>query len=136
MLFNSYDPFVNPANRGLDYDVLRSDEGVVLSVDIPGIDPATVELTVEGRSLTLNASRPSSIPEGAKVLSRRRSGSVSQSFQLGERLDSDNLTADYEFGVLTVTIPVAESAKPRRVEVAVGAGVESAEAIDATSEAA
>ena len=133
MFFTTHDPFREfpSVNRGLDYDVVRSDEGVVLTIDIPGIDPSTVELTVEGRSLALAASRTSSIPEGAQVVSRRRrNGSVNQTFQLSERLDSDKLTADYNFGVLTVTIPVAESAKPRKVEVEVGA----TPAIDATSE--
>ncbi len=134
MLFPTHDPFRELASnvRGLDYDVVRSETGVVLSIDMPGIDPSTVELTVEGRSLTLSASRESVIPEGAQVVSRRRrDGSLNQTFQLGERLDADKLAADYNFGVLTVTIPVAESAKPRKVEVGVGA----APAIDATAEA-
>ena len=131
MLYTNTDPFLASLKRGLDYDVVRSDEGVVLSIDIPGIDPSTVELTVEGRSLALSAARPSAIPEGAQVVSRRAgTGSVNQTFQLGERLDSAKLTADYNFGVLTVTIPVAESAKPRKVEVGVGA----AAAIDAAAE--
>ncbi len=132
MLFTTTDPFrqLTSLNQRLDYDVFRSEDGVVLSIDIPGIDPSTVELTVEGRSLELSASRQSSIPEDAQVVVRnRRNGSVKQTFQLSERLDSDKLTADYDFGVLTVTIPVAESAKPRKVKVGVGAPP----AIDATA---
>ena len=122
MLFNTYDPFRSPifteATRGLDYDVIRSDEGVVLHIDIPGIDPDTVDLTVEGRSLRLEATRPTNVPENARVTTRgRRTGAVKQTFQLGERLDADRLSADYAFGVLVVTIPVAESAKPRKVAV-------------------
>jgi len=134
MLFNTYDPFRSPlaTTAGLNYDVVRSEDGVTLSIDIPGVDPETVDLTVDGRSLRLETNRTTTLPEGAKVVSRRRrSGSVKQTFQLGEQLDADRLTADYEHGVLTVTIPVAESAKPRKV--AVGAG---APAIDATAEAA
>ena len=135
MIFNTYAPVRGMTSLApeLDYEVVRSEDGVVVSIDIPGIDPATVNLTVEGRSLRVEASRRSSIPEGAKVLSRRRhDGSISQGFELGERLDSDQLTADYNFGVLTVTIPVAESSKPRRVDVSVGA----LPVIDAPSEAA
>lgn len=131
MLFNTYDPFREfpSASRGLDYDIVRSDEGVVLSIDVPGIDPASVELTVDGRSLRVEASRPTTIPENAQVVSRRRrSGSIAQTFQLGEKLDADKLTAEYDLGVLTVTIPVAESAKPRKVEVGVSS---SAPALDA-----
>ena len=146
MLFPTNDPFRERSlnARGLDYDVVRSDTGVVLSIDMPGIDPSTVDLTVEGRSLTLSASRESWIPEGAQVVSRRRrDGSINETFELGERLDTDKLTADYNFGVLTVTIPVAESAKPRKVEVGVGAApaaidtaVDAPEAVEAVEVAA
>lgn len=124
MRFNTYDPYrtYNAPVNSLDYDVVRSEDGVTLQVDIPGIDPASVDLTVDGRSLRVEATRSSSIPEDAKVISRgRRTGSVSQTFQLGEKLDAEKLSADYEYGVLVVTIPVAESAKPRKVEVGVGA---------------
>jgi len=134
MLFNTYDPFRSPlaTTTALDYDVVRTEDGVTLSIDIPGVDPETVDLTVDGRSLRLETNRTTTVPEGAKVISRRRrSGSVKQTFQLGEQLDADRLTADYEHGVLTVTIPVAESAKPRKVTVGAGAP-----AIDATAEAA
>lgn len=115
MLFNTYSTY---ANTTLDYDVLRSEDGVTLRIDIPGIDPETIDLTLNGRSLRLEANRDSSIPEGVRIVgNRRRNGSIAQSFQLGERLDAEQLTADYEFGVLTVTIPVAESAKPRKISV-------------------
>ena len=133
MLFHPYDPFRQSAprsNAALAYEVVSAEDGVTLSIDIPGIDPADVDLTVDGRSLKVTANRPSSFPEDAKVVNRgRRNGEIAQSFQLGEQLDADGLTADYAFGVLTVTIPVAESAKPRKVEVGVGAPA----AIDAPS---
>ena len=137
MLFSTYDPFRDLANSGrtLDYDVVRSEDGVVVHIDIPGIDPSTVDLTVDGRSLRLDAERPIDVPENSQVVaSRRRAFSASQTFQLGEQLDAERLSADYEFGVLTVSIPVAESAKPRKVEV--GVGSPSAQAIDAKSETA
>lgn len=137
MLFNTYDPFrsplLNETHRGLDYDIVRNEDGVTLHIDIPGVDPSTVDLTVDGRSLRLEANRETSVPEGAKVVSRRRrSGNVKQTFQLGQQLDADRLTADYEHGVLVVSIPVAESAKPRKV--AVGAAANAA--IETSSEAA
>lgn len=137
MLFTNYDPFRDLSNsaRSFDYDVVRSEDGVVVRIDIPGIDPSTVDLTVDGRSLRIETTRPANVPENAQVVtSRRRSLAASQTFQLGEQLDAERLTADYEFGVLTVNIPVAESAKPRKVEV--GVGTSSATAIDAASEAA
>lgn len=137
MLFTTYDPFrdLSPSARSFDYHVVRSEDGVAVHIDIPGIDPNTVDLTVDGRSLRLETKRPVDVPENAKlVTSRRRPVASSQTFQLGEQLDASKLTADYEFGVLTVTIPVAESAKPRKVEVAVGAT--NGPAIDTTSAAA
>jgi len=135
MLFNAYDPFRDHSSsaRSLDYDVVRSDDGVTVHIDIPGIDPATVDLTVDGRSLRLEAQRPVEVAENAHVLTnRRRTFAATQTFQLGEQLDAERLTADYAFGVLSVAIPVAESAKPRKAEVAVG----TAQALDATSTAA
>lgn len=137
MLFTNYDPFrdLSTSARSLDYDVVRSEDGVIVRIDIPGIDPATVDLTVDGRSLRLETERPTSLPENAElVASRRRPFAAKQTFQLGEQLDAERLTADYEFGVLTVTIPVAESAKPRKV--AVGVGASQGQAIDAASKAA
>ncbi|MDW3179823.1 MAG: Hsp20/alpha crystallin family protein [Acidimicrobiia bacterium] len=137
MLFTNYDPFRDLSNsaRSFDYDVVRSEDGVVVRIDIPGIDPSTVDLTVDGRSLRIETTRPTNVPENAQVVtSRRRPLAASQTFQLGEQLDAERLTADYEFGVLTVNIPVAESAKPRKVEV--GVGTSNATAIDAASEAA
>jgi len=132
MFYTTYTPGNFKGTAGLDYDVVRTEDGVTLSVDIPGINPDDVDLTVDGRSLRLEANRNTSFPEGARVISRgRRNGDVSQSFQLGEQLDAERLTADYANGVLTVTIPVAESAKPRKVEVGVGAP-----AIDAASDVA
>lgn len=139
MLFTNYDPFrdLTSSSRSLDYDVVRSEDGVVVHIDIPGIDPSTVDLTVDGRSLRLDATRPTDLPENASLVSsHRRPVRATQTFQLGEQLDAERLTADYEFGVLTVTIPVAESAKPRKVEVGVGAGASANVAIDAASEAA
>ena len=123
-MLRTFDPFREfplATTPTVDYDIVRSDDGVELHIDIPGIDPAEVELTVDGRSLVLSAERPERIAEGATQVSRRRrSGSISRRFHLGESLDADRLEADYEFGVLTVRIPVAESAKPRRVAVGVG----------------
>ena len=135
MLFNAYDPFrdLSSSARSLDYDVVRSDDGVTVHIDIPGIDPATVDLTVDGRSLRLEAQRPVGVAENAQVVTNRRpTFAATQTFQLGEQLDAERLTADYAFGVLSVAIPVVESAKPRKVEV----GVETAPASDASSTAA
>ncbi|MGI9607005.1 MAG: Hsp20/alpha crystallin family protein [Acidimicrobiales bacterium] len=131
-MLRQFDPlfeFATTPTASLDYDVVRSDDGVELNIAIPGVDPETVDVTVDGRTLRLDASRDFDVAEGAQRVSRRRRpNAVRQTFQIGENLDASQLTADYDLGVLTVRIPVAESAKPRKV--AVGAG---APAIDTAS---
>ena len=129
-MLRTFDPFSTlAAPNAVDYDIVRTEEGVTLLVDVPGVDPASVDLTIDGRSLTLKAERSATLPEGATVTTRRRrSGAISHSFHLGAQLDADRLTADVEHGVLTISVPTAESAKPRKIEVGVGSGNELAEA--------
>lgn len=126
-MFSTFDPFreLTAATPALDYDIVRSDEGVELYIDIPGVDPAAVDLTVDGRSLHLRAERRFEVPEGSTLVSRRRNRTeMAKTFHLGDNLDADRLEADYAFGVLKVTVPVAESAKPRKVEVATGGALD------------
>ena len=133
-MFSTFDPFreLTAAVPTLDYDIVRSDDGVELYIDIPGVDPATVDLTVDGRSLHLKAERRFEVPEGSTLVSRRRrQADLAKTFHLGENLDSERLEADYALGVLKVTIPVAESAKPRKVEVAVGPKAIEGDIVDA-----
>jgi len=124
-MLRSFDPFPTfAAANTVDYDVVRTEDGVTLLVDVPGVDPASVDLTIDNRSLTLRAERSATLPEGATVTTRRRrSGAIVHSFHLGAQLDADRLSADVHNGVLTITIPTAESAKPRKIEVGVSAGV-------------
>ncbi len=119
-MFRTADPFRDFAPADVsDYDIIRHDNGVEVHLDIPGIDPDHVDVTVDGRSLVVSADRPSTIP-GTVVGGRRRSRTLRRRFHLGEKLDADALEADYALGVLTIRIPVAESAKPRKVTVGVG----------------
>ncbi len=106
--------------RGLfvPVDAVRRGENVVLHFDLPGVDPSSVDLTVERNVLTVTAERQFSYAEGDQVLLRERpAGKVTRQMVLGDNLDLDNVTADYEAGVLTVTIPVAERAKARKVQI-------------------
>ena len=126
-MFSTFDPFreLSAATPTLDYDIVRSDEGVELYIDIPGVDPGAVDLTVDNRTLHLKAERRFEVPEGSTLVSRRRNRTeVAKTFHLGDNLDADRLEADYAFGVLKVTIPVAESAKPRKVEVGTSGAVD------------
>jgi HSP20 family protein len=106
--------------RGLfvPVDAVRRGETVVLSFDLPGVDPASVDLTVERNVLTVTAERRPELREGDQVLLRERpSGKVTRQMVLGDNLDLDAVQADYQAGVLVVTIPVAERAKARKVQI-------------------
>ena len=116
-------------------DAYRRGDHFVVHFDLPGIDPATIDLTVEKNVLTVAAERAWQREEGDEiVVSERSQGASSRQLFLGESLDADSIRASYEQGVLTLTIPIAERAKPRKVEVTSG-GNEST-AINASSSAA
>ena len=115
-------------------DAYRQGDRFVVQVDLPGVDPASVDLTVDKNVLTVRAQRQPEQPEGLQwLVSERPHGSFSRQLFLGEGLDVDHIEAGYDHGVLTVTVPVAEAAKPRKVEIAPGGGPK---AIETTADAA
>ncbi len=99
-------------------DAYRKDDRFWLHIDLPGVDPESIDLTMERDTLTVSATREWQRDEGMQVLlNERPEGTFSRQFFLGEGLDSDHIEAGYDHGVLTVSIPVAETAKPRKIEV-------------------
>ena len=115
-------------------DAYRQGERFVVQVDLPGVDPASVELTVDKNVLTVRAERQPEQVDGLEwLVSERPHGSFSRQLFLGEGLDVDHIEATYDHGVLTVTVPVAEAAKPRKVEITAGGGPK---AIETTADAA
>ena len=99
-------------------DAYRRGDNFVINLDLPGVDPNTVDLTVERNALTISAERHWEPVEGDQVIaSERRQGTFTRQLLLGDGLDADRIHASYENGVLTVTIPVAASAQPRKIEV-------------------
>ena len=99
-------------------DAVRRGDHVEVLFDLPGVRPDSIELTVERNVLTVKAERSWSPDEGTEVLARERTqGTFSRQVLLGEALDPDRVEAHYDQGVLRVTIPVAEKAKPRKVEI-------------------
>jgi HSP20 family protein len=99
-------------------DGYRDGERFIVRFDIPGVDPDSIDLTVERNVLTVIADRQWQPSDDQEVLiSERPQGRFSRQLFLGDSLDTDNVDARYENGVLTLVIPVAEQAKPRRVEV-------------------
>ncbi|WP_030021018.1 Hsp20/alpha crystallin family protein [Streptomyces monomycini] len=105
----------------LPMDAYRSGDEFVIHFDLPGVDPETIDLDIERNVLTVRAERTPTAPEGAELIaSERTAGKFSRQLFLGDSLDSDRVDAAYENGVLTLRIPVAERAKPRKIEIAGG----------------
>jgi HSP20 family protein len=104
-------------------DAYRSGDDFVVHFDLPGIDPETIELDVERNVLNVRAERRSPAPEDAELLvAERPAGTFTRQLFLGETLDTERIDASYEAGVLTLRIPVAEQAKPRRIQISGGGG--------------
>ncbi len=102
-------------------DAYRHGDQVVVNFDLPGVDRDAIEVSVEKDVLTVRAERPIARGEGEEwLVAERPRGSFSRQLFLGQGLDADALEAQYDQGVLTVTVPVAEAAKPRRVEISSG----------------
>lgn len=111
--------------RSMPMDLYRTGDHYVLDVDLPGIDPGSVDIDVDGSLLTIRAERTLGAPEGSQWLTRERQpGTYVRQLTLGDGLDAERITAGYDNGVLSVTIPVKESAKPRKIAVTVGGGRE------------
>jgi HSP20 family protein len=102
-------------------DCLRTGDQFVVRFDLPGIDAESLEVSAENQTLTVRAERTRRDPEGSDYLiSERPSGTYSRQLVLGDGLAVDDIRADYRDGVLTLTIPVAEQAKPRKIEISRG----------------
>lgn len=120
----------SPSGPHVAYDLVRHEDRFEVFVDLPGVNPTSIDLTIDGRDLTLTAERTFDVPEDATVVRSGRShGEYTRTFHLGDRLDTEGLTADYDAGVLTIVIPVAASAQPRKVTVAVGSAADAEDSV-------
>jgi HSP20 family protein len=123
------------APRFMPMDVYRSGDHYVLHADLPGVDPGSVDVGVENGTLTIRAQRSERSEEGVQwVASERFTGTYLRQVALGEDVDTDRISATYANGVLTLTLPVAERAKPRRIEIAVDDGGNKIDAEQSRSE--
>lgn len=121
--------------RFMPMDLCKIDDHYVLTADLPGVDPGSVDVNVDNGTLTISARRTARSEESAQWLANERFfGSYRRQLSLGEGVDSAAISATYENGVLTVTIPVAERAKPRKIEVAHSGRQQSIEPTTADSE--
>jgi len=104
--------------RLMPMDLYRDGDHYVLNADLPGIDPGSVDIDVDGQLLTIRAERTPRSQEGVTWLARERAaGSFQRQFTLGQGSDTPAISASYENGVLSVVIPVSEKAKPRKIAV-------------------
>lgn len=113
------------APRFMPMDVYRTGDTYVLLADLPGVDPASVEVHVDNGVLTVKAERRTAVEDDAQwIASERFTGSYLRQLSVGEGIDVDGIAATYDNGVLTLRLPVADRVKPRRIEVtATGAPV-------------
>ena len=111
-----------PAANFPPMNVFSADEDVIITSEIPGIDPADIELTVTGDTLTIKGTRkPQEVKEGEKWHRRERgSGSFYRSVQLPYNVDGNKVQADYVKGVLTIVLPRSEAERPRKISVTKG----------------
>jgi HSP20 family protein len=102
-------------------DAYRAGDDFIVYFDLPGIDPETIDLDVERNVLSVRAERRNPAPEGAEMIAAERpAGVFSRQLFLGDTLDTERIDASYESGVLTLRIPVAEQAKPRKIQITGG----------------
>ncbi|AMB39676.1 hypothetical protein DM794_03045 [Paenarthrobacter ureafaciens] len=103
---------------GMPMDAWQEGEEFIVALDLPGVSPESIELDVERNVLTVKAERKSLAGEDTEMLAAERpQGVFSRQLILGDTLDTDGVKASYDAGVLTLRIPVAEKAKPRRIEI-------------------
>lgn len=123
MYLTTFDPFASDFRRrlarsGMPVDGFRRENDVLLRFDVPGIDPASIEITVDRGVLSVSAKRQEEHSDTDRFFVRERTmGTVTRRVQLSDTLNADGIEASYRNGVLEVTVPVAERAKPRKVEV-------------------
>lgn len=99
-------------------DVYRNDDAYVLQMDLPGVKVESIDVTIRRNIVTVTAS-PSRPEDGSfeVLLSERPIGAITRSIALGEEIDAATVQADYVDGVLLLHLPLAESARPRRVNI-------------------
>jgi HSP20 family protein len=103
---------------GLPMDVWQTDDGFHVCLDLPGVDPDSVDITTERNTLTIKAERRAEYEDGQNVLiAERPQGTFTRQLQLGDTVDTENIQASYSEGVLHLTLPMTQAAQPRRVQV-------------------
>src|SRR6185437_5318366 len=109
---------ITGGKRTMPMDAYRDGEQLIMIFDLPGIEPDSMELNVENNVLTIKAHRPrQQIEDSQWVVSERLHGTFSAQLHLSNQLDLDNIRANYDQGVLTISVPVAKETQARRIEI-------------------
>jgi HSP20 family protein len=98
-------------------DAWRAGDTFQVEFDLPGVDPDSIDLDVERNVVTVRAQRPARIGDAELIAAERPRGVFSRQLILGDNLDTEKIAASYDAGVLTLKIPVAEKAKPRKISI-------------------
>jgi HSP20 family protein len=140
MLLDRFDPFLAEFDRvtqralgtpalggtdaaGMPMDVIRRGDELLVRFDLPGVPADKISVTVENHTLTVTAERNASFADNEQVLVQERfDGTMTRRLRVPDWVDGDNVEADYHDGVLAVRLPLAEQAKPRKIEIRTGAG--------------
>lgn len=103
--------------KAVPVDLLKDGDRYLLNADLPGVDPGSIDIDLDGHLLTIRAERTAAAHDGAQWLTQeRRAGSYVRQFTLGDGLDTEQISASYDNGVLSLVIPVSERAKPRKIQ--------------------
>lgn len=107
-----------PASVAMPMDLYRTGDEFVAHIDLPGVDPDSIDIDMDGATVTIRAERRTPTNDDTQWLVRERaSGTFARQLTLGRGLATDRISADYSDGVLSLTIPVSEAAKPRKISV-------------------
>ena len=119
-----------PASVGMPMDLFRDGDEFIAQIDLPGVDPDSIDIDMDADTVTIRAERSVRAGENAQWLTRERAvGTFARQLTLGRGLATDKITANYSDGVLTLTIPIAEMAKPRKIQLNRGGDTVSGEVV-------
>ncbi len=108
------------SQRAMPIDLYRQGDRWILQCDLPGVDPGSIDVDVDERVMTIRAQRTTGAQDAQWLAAERVAGTFARQLTLGNAVDLENVTASYTDGVLTLVLPVAEAAKPRKISVESG----------------
>ena len=121
-MLGAYGPASRPSS--IPMDAWRDGDTLIVELDLPGVEADSIDLDVERNVVTVTAQRPPRASDAELVAAERTRGTYSRQLVLGEALDTEQIDARYDAGVLTLRIPVSQKAKPRKIAVSRGSAAD------------